>query len=362
MSNPVKTIPSRILFEYLTPSTFRVLLAALVVAYHVISLITLGHYAVYVFFMLSGYWIARMYSEKYRYYKNSYFVYIVSRLARLMPIYWFVLLLTILVFVCIPSFAQKADAGKEYLGLVWTSNILVTGVANSPFMFIATAWSLDIEIQFYILAPLLLLLFRKKWAIPVFIITSLLSIALVLLEHASINVFIYLPYFIIGMLIYHFNYEASKKLAAFCLLIAAGILAIHYAVPFLRNGYLLNKEYDFGGFKYAEVLNILLVLLTIPYVSINVRLNPSKQLKGREQLLSSISYVLYLVHWPALQVYVLFANRASGVQKLICLIAFFIVSFVLSYLLARYVDTFFEKQRRKWLDRQQKRVQPLAAN
>ena len=47
------------------PGHFRVLLAALVVVSHMSS-VEIGRPAVFVFFMLSGYWVLRMYEQKYR--------------------------------------------------------------------------------------------------------------------------------------------------------------------------------------------------------------------------------------------------------------------------------------------------------
>ena len=46
------------------PGAFRFFLASLVVVQHV-SRLSLGHPAVLLFFMLSGYWVSRMYAERY---------------------------------------------------------------------------------------------------------------------------------------------------------------------------------------------------------------------------------------------------------------------------------------------------------
>ena len=46
------------------PGFFRLILATLVFLHHTSS-IALGEMAVIVFFVLSGYWIAKMYREKY---------------------------------------------------------------------------------------------------------------------------------------------------------------------------------------------------------------------------------------------------------------------------------------------------------
>ena len=54
----------------ISPGLFRLLLAFLVVIFHTTSFIPLGNYAVYVFFVLSGFWIFKMYNDKYKNYNT----------------------------------------------------------------------------------------------------------------------------------------------------------------------------------------------------------------------------------------------------------------------------------------------------
>lgn len=345
-------------FKAITPGMFRFLLASIVVVYHSVDFLTIGHYAVYVFFMLSGYWIFKMYNEKYSRFRNSYWVYLISRLGRLMPMYWLLLLFSVLVYMSVPAIATKLE-GLRGQGLsVGLYNFFVLGIADSFYQFIGTTWSLDIEIQFYILAPLLLFLCKGKGGWLLLALTSFLSILLILNHYKGVNILIYLPYFIIGGLIYTFQYIASRRLALAGILIAAGLLLISYIIPSLRNGYLLNREAFVLGFNYREGLNVILALLTIPFVSVNIRQTLGKEIAGKDQLWSSMSYVIYLLHWPLLQIYAVAVNGVSGKQKAISLLIYYITCFLLSYIISRYVDAYFEKQRRKWLHRQEEQ-QPV---
>lgn len=69
------------------PGTFRLLLATIVVITHY-SALNLGGTAVDLFFVLSGYWVTRMWNLKYSLLDRPYAVFMRSRVWRLAPIFW----------------------------------------------------------------------------------------------------------------------------------------------------------------------------------------------------------------------------------------------------------------------------------
>src|SRR5262249_50667477 len=75
----------RTLINMFGPGAFRWLLALTVLAHHTTPL-RLGAWAVYVFFILSGYWITRMWDEKYRRTRLPVLTFLVSRWWRLAPV------------------------------------------------------------------------------------------------------------------------------------------------------------------------------------------------------------------------------------------------------------------------------------
>src|SRR5258708_12386478 len=68
----------------MTPGLFRLFLSTVVVISH-FSRFDLGAMAVDLFFVLSGYWICRMWREKYMTAPNPYTTFIASRFGRLVP-------------------------------------------------------------------------------------------------------------------------------------------------------------------------------------------------------------------------------------------------------------------------------------
>ena len=80
------------------PGAFRMALAVVVILCH-ISALAIGSACVYLFFMLSGYWIWRMWFKEYQPLEKPWRVFVTSRIWRLMPCYYAVLVLLLL---CIP--------------------------------------------------------------------------------------------------------------------------------------------------------------------------------------------------------------------------------------------------------------------
>ena len=119
------------------------------------------------FFVLSGFLIAKSYGiqplQSLSHYKN----YFLQRIMRIMPLYW--LLLTLYYFD--PSF------GKYHFSII--HYLLLQGFSSTHSLdAIAQSWSLTVEMTFYFLAPLLLLLLQKKLAYLILFLIGLLSCTL----------------------------------------------------------------------------------------------------------------------------------------------------------------------------------------
>src|SRR5258708_13297126 len=78
----------------LSPGGVRLFLAMVVVVHHSLPL-RAGSWAVDVFFVLSGYWITRMWNTRYRQTRIPYITFLVTRWWRLAPVF---LVCTVLAF------------------------------------------------------------------------------------------------------------------------------------------------------------------------------------------------------------------------------------------------------------------------
>lgn len=106
---------------------------------------------VQLFFVLSGFLIAKSYGVQPLQSVSNYRKYIFQRFVRIMPLYW--LLLTL--FYLDPTFGKYHFSLPHYLLLQgFSSDLALDAIAQS--------WSLTVEMSFYILAPLLMLLLQKQ--------------------------------------------------------------------------------------------------------------------------------------------------------------------------------------------------------
>jgi peptidoglycan/LPS O-acetylase OafA/YrhL len=341
---------------YIGPGLFRFILAFMVLLYHTLAFFPLGHYAVYVFFFLSGYWIFKMYEEKYSQYENSYWVYLRSRLMRVLLVYWLILAIAIIVFFIKSSLLPNTGWQGFSVYEIFIKNIFVMGLNTSPIIFITPAWSLEIEIQFYMIVPLLIML-RKFINIKMQLFISILFLSVLLyfipVEKRIANLFFSLPFFLIGAWLYYSGKIFSEKIVRIFLLLIAGVLLINFMVPELRTHFMVKTESRFGIDQYQDHINILLALLTIPFLTRNITQKVTDQ---NDSIWSSMSFVLYLAHWPLLKIYNTVLLIQGEKYKLLYLVLLYIASLSLSYFIAVKFDRHFEGLRRKWLKAQKKKT------
>ena len=109
------------------------------------------HVGVSLFFVLSGFLIAFTYEDKPLQSRSSYLKYILVRCARIMPLYW--LILTI-------YYLDKHYGNFQFSILTYS---LVHGFSDAHNLDgIAQAWSLTVEMSFYLLAPFLFFIQKKN--------------------------------------------------------------------------------------------------------------------------------------------------------------------------------------------------------
>ena len=311
------------------PGAFRLVLALMVVASH-ISKWDIGRLAVLLFFLLSGYWVSKIWHERFSHRRTHWFY--VSRYLRIAPLYFIVLLASMMV--------------TEGVGI---ANFLLLSVASSDVDPIGTSWSLDIELQFYLLVPILIAVAVGRYSAYVF--AASLAVAafawIVVAPYGVVTIFQYLPAFLIGALIQVYDWRPSARigvgsLAAF--VVMTGVAAVlPYTHSFLDKT--LPDPFD------RDVFGFLWMLPLVPYVACSLRQRSSPM----DRHLGNLSYPLYLVHYPLIAVFIGFgpspAWRALGAVSAVVLA-------VLVYVL---VDRPFERLR-TWLTELPKPPQPLSAS
>jgi peptidoglycan/LPS O-acetylase OafA/YrhL len=308
--------------------TIRFLLALAVVCAHVGKLpftVQLGSLlAVQAFYIISGFLIALVWTNKYERSSNGLFLFYSNRAARIYIIYWVVVVISIVVALVtkwlthdFPSYWGSPPRGllpytiftnTWIFGSSWAywlgydslphvsiddgSLYFTMDYTSSPWpvwrtMILGPAWTLDLELSFYLLAPLLVSL-RLRYILAI-IATSLVA---------------RLSWYDMGHDVDPWNYRFFPfEIGLFMLGVAAyrvssmvawqpspTILKIAYAAlvgSILGYGMLGLPHGSFNSFVYLFIFAAL-----IPYV-----FNLTRSWRF-DRFLADMSFPLYLVHWP----------------------------------------------------------------
>jgi peptidoglycan/LPS O-acetylase OafA/YrhL len=288
-----------------------------------------GQVAVQSFFIISGFYMSLILNEKYIGVNGAYKLFITNRLIRLYPIFWVVLLLTVLGCLAIgwSTFGQVFPKFGNYLSVkpnFWSflylilTNILIFGqdivlflginptdgslfftddfTKTQPplyfFLFIPQAWSLGIELAFYLIAPFIL---RRGTRFVLVLLAFSLLLRLFIHNYLGLQndpwTYRFFPtelgFFLLGYLSYRL-YLRSKTMAlspkislfALCTLL---VFTIGFAfIPSVKS--------PFFSFTVKECAYFALVALSIPLL-----FGYFKQHKWDNRI-GDLSYPIYISH------------------------------------------------------------------
>ena len=324
-----------------SPGAFRLWLALVVVLHHVTRL-EIGKFPVLVFFALSGYWVERVWTARYARTRHPWATFVISRWWRLAPMMVVAALACVLAFIATHDPAVPALAGMVPRQIF--SSLFVLGYAQMPVRPVGPAWSLDIEIQFYFVAPLLFAIAaRMRWPLALFLAYLVYAIGIALYPELVLTSFL-VP-FVVGMLAARDEWRVSPRigLAGQALVIALVVLA--YVSPWKA------QLLDAGEDHWWPLFNIVLAALCLPQALVSVRSGEAEGEVGggaRDKLWADQSYVVYLLHWPAILVYRAVpwpdpAARAQGLAGLALLVG------LACWAAHRWIDRPLNRARARWV-------------
>lgn len=319
------------------PGVFRLFLATLVFVVHFSSL-ALGAYAVFVFFILSGVWVQRMWTARYRQTRLPYLTFMVSRLWRLAPVMLLVSGFTLVVMAALglPLDGLRRDGVPHLL----FSTTFLLGYYTLPFQPVGSAWSLDIEMQFYLVAPLLATVATRVRAAWLLVAAFLCSIAGVWLLSGALLPS-YLFFFVIGMAAAVNEWRPTARLAWSSAGVTAAIVVAIALSPWPD---LLFGGTHAGPLQFYNVhLNIVLAVLSAPFAVFTTR-QPSEP---ADRMFADLSYVVYLLHWSAM----LWFHTVQGsiLTRLPVAAASFVLVPAAAWLIWRFVDRPLNRARTRWV-------------
>ncbi len=291
---------------------FRLMLAGMVVVSHA-SRFQTGRAAVILFFVLSGFWVSDLWLRKEGK-GGSLSHFYLNRVLRIWPFYLAVALPVAWYF-------------GQNLGL---TSIILLGVASfGSDGGIGVEWSLDIELQFYLILPLIHFLASRLSStvgVALAVVASVLG-WLLDSQFGIATALKYLPAFVAGLVVYRLMLRANVREAMFSVGAFGVMTVILAAVPLTRPA-LLKIGIDPID---EDLVAMLWVVPLLPYVVASLRA-PSSKL---DRFMGDYSYPLYLVHAP-----VLTALHAVGVGKPGALAAAFLLALLMFVLVDRPLEMF----------------------
>jgi peptidoglycan/LPS O-acetylase OafA/YrhL len=330
---------------------FRLFLAFLVVVHHSFPL-RMGAWAVYVFFILSGYWICRLWRYRYIHAQNPLLTFMVSRWWRLAPVFFLCTALSV-----ISSFLL--NGGDSLHGAThftwWFRELLIAG-SNGAGTDLPPSWSLDVEMQFYLVAPLLIMLFARigllfrcltVTAACGWFIVYVLRGGSVQLAHLTL----FVGFFLIGATIQLSQWKPSRTTALRILLIFFSITFILALCPHMQRGVwragleTTPAPDDFPSFA-TNVWWIVGAVVVVPFLAWNV----SQDSPRFDRFLGNLAYPLYLFHWIPREWYYHFSLRTDPAWKQCGLLAInFVTAAAGAIIILLLVDRPSERLREAWV-------------
>lgn len=286
----------------------------------------LSTYAVHMFFIVSGFlifWSFDADQNKKRFYIKRFF--------RIFPLYAFLIFLQTLFFVAFAD-GDYSQILKYFVSNILFLNFLAPSVGDAFSDLYVNAingslWTLKNEVAFYVLVPLIFMLY-KKWGGVFLVILYSLSVAymfgvdyissldFVSRHHADILLFQFpaqVRLFVVGILLYtlykKFNQNNSLILAIVSVVLVA-----------LVGG---NPLFDYIFYPFS----IGFIMVYLAYFVKKIKIN------------FDFSYSFYILHFPVIQLALYFDINPSN--PLISFLSMFFVILFLSYFSEKYIEKRF---------------------
>ena len=314
-----------------------------------------GSIGVDIFFFISGF-IIFISIDKSGYYDKP-FTFLKKRLLRIIPLYFLVTTLFILMNVTLKSFHAERDANipvdmsimtvlKSYLFIP----ITVNGDYRDPLVFLG--WSLNFEMLFYILTFFVLLIFRKNFFIPLLLALLIFgSISYTIGDFKNVYLdFLTSPlllYFAIGLLFGKYHELLKEKLSPFVEPLLFVVLYVFFIVMIAKDlGYIyIGMPRELVVYNGKEIPRILIwgipsFILLVSYFTLASKYKITNTYLSK---LGDRSYSIYLLQ--IFFIYLLYEvkHRFSRSEKVWLSMAMIVLLVWLSGLSYKYFEKRFHR-------------------
>ena len=257
-----------------------------------------GHLGVEIFFVLSGFILSLPFASHYLMNTNkpSLKKFYIKRLTRLEPPYILMLIIMAPLLYAAHRFSATVLVKSFFASLTYTHNFFYPG--QVPFIN-GVAWSLEVEFQFYFLAPFLSYIFIFKKNVRRLVLTASILLlitmqSIFLIQFTSL--FLFLQYFLLGFLFADFYITKDYKAINKAVSIPLGILSLLCIMAMPHDEHLNNYQiliyriclmiFLFIFFYMALFSASWKKILSIPFIA----------------TVGGMCYTIYLIHFPIIKI------------------------------------------------------------
>ncbi len=337
--------------KFASPGALRMALAFAVFVHHTTKF-NLGMSAVLIFFVLSGYWVATMWTKTYSKTSLAYLTFLISRFWRVGPV--FALCSAIAWALLWWRGVAPEDAGGLMRQIF--SNVMILGYNSLSYQANVPGWSLDMEMQFYLVAPVIVFLVSRN----IFALLGCIALSLLAPKFGgSATVLPFLYFFGIGVAAATHGLSPSRRLA-YASLGATAVLLVAYAASFFVN--VAGDPSQTQLLAFSSKANLLVAVMMTPWA-----IYTTKQKSGStDRMFGDLSYIFYLLHWSVIGA--IGTGEGSYVDRFVLCAEAFVVILVLSWLIWLLFDRPIGRVRAAWVagrriiaESGSEALQPLAA-
>lgn len=310
----------------------------LVILYHLkIPFFSNGFLGVDVFFVISGFLMAKLYDQ------GTITDFYKRRVYRLLPAYAITVILVAGVssFILVPTdFSQLYEQAVASIFFVnnihfWNQNSYFDSVAFNPLL---NLWSLSVEAQFYLIVPFLYPIFRRRKNLFIAIIFLSFLVCIVMQTISPKTAFFLMPFriweFLFGAWV-TWNSSDHKPYATRNQLIVLITLSVSlFLLPINPEG-----QSIFTG--HPSLIALWVVFLTAAIIYYGIPKFVENSFIGLIlEKVGNYSYSLYLVHFPIIILfnYQAFGGTILGATNIIQIFWIGIIGLISAFLLYQYIE------------------------
>ncbi len=297
------------------------------------------------FFVISGFVIAYVYSDTVVTFPH-YFRFLKRRFARLFPLHWLTLIISVLIFLVIKSlgFAMNTNPDNSILCLADTF-FLLHGLwpCGNEIYFNGQSWSISAEISMYVIYPAL------------FFLSSRLKITLPIIAFSVISWIVYNSYRESGSFYFDLNDIPIFLRVLPSFLIGISLFTYRDSLPIMKSssniffGFVIALSVSLF-FDFPTPISLALIYLTAAITVSADRNQPSSFLLMIAPL-GQMTYSIYMWHGIII---LIFVNglcdkilKLTGIYMAFALLMCYLFIFVVSY----FSYFYFESPIRRWIDK-----------